>query len=102
MAKKKEPDKLELDMIECEKAGYGCHYGKWKAMQPPVKYDQKDDVLPEGWALCERCGKPFKKHNMRQRFCDIGCRGEAYDERQRTLQREYYAQKRKEEKKREQ
>ena len=31
--KKKELDKLSLDMIECEKAGFGVHYGAWKAAQ---------------------------------------------------------------------
>lgn len=34
MAKKRKLDKLDLEMIECEKAGFGCHYGRWKATQP--------------------------------------------------------------------
>ena len=101
MAKKNELDKLSLDMIECEKAGYGCRYGKWKAMQPNVKDNQKDDVLPKGWALCEHCGKPFKKHDSRQRYCDIYCRTEAYKDTHRRLNRES-EQRRREEKKREQ
>ena len=29
MGKDKQQDKLLLDMIQCEKDGFGVHYGKW-------------------------------------------------------------------------
>ena len=49
MARKKILDKLSLDMIECEKAGYGVHYGAWKATQTkPVIIEKK---IPEGWLV---------------------------------------------------
>lgn len=80
---KKEMDKLSLDMIECEKAGYGVHYGAWKAAQTnqtaPVVVEQK---IPEGWLVCEYCGKAFKPKTKRpQRFCEVECQNKSYQER---------------------
>ena len=84
--KKKELDKLSQDMIECEKAGFGCHYGRWKATQAPIK--KIPAVIPEGWKPCEFCGKPFKP-KQGQRFCEIGCRNLAYAEKNKQLKAEY-------------
>ena len=84
--KKKELDKLSLDMIECEKAGFGVHYGRWKATQEPVKIVPV--VIPEGWKPCEYCGKPFKS-KQGQRFCEIGCRNDAYAKKNKQLKAEY-------------
>ena len=44
MSKKKKLDKLSLDMIECKKAGYGCHYGAWKATQDRLVAIQKKKI----------------------------------------------------------
>ena len=52
MAKKRELDKLSLDMIECKKAGFGCHYGAWKALQGNTI--KKEEGIPEGWQVCKR------------------------------------------------
>lgn len=73
---KKELDNLSRDMIECEKAGYGCHYGRWKAAQtnPAVK---KEDVVPKGWKKCAYCGKLFKGR-ADKKYCEDYCRNEAY------------------------
>ena len=88
MAKKKELDKLSLDMIECEKAGFGCHYGAWKATQTkPVVIEKK---IPDGWLICEYCGKPYKPKTKRpQKYCEATCQGRASWERkkQRDLER---------------
>lgn len=80
MAEKKQLDKLSLDMIECEKAGYGVRYGSWKATQTnPVVVEQK---IPEGWLVCEYCGKAFKpKTKKKQRFCEVECQNKSYQER---------------------
>lgn len=90
MAKKKELDKLSLDMIECEKAGYGCHYGAWKAAQEnPVKVEKKQEI-PEGWLVCQHCGKAFKpKTKKLQKFCEPYCQKESQRERDRQRRREY-------------
>lgn len=86
MAKKKELDKLSLDMIECKKDGFGCHYGAWYASKNrPVTIEKKDE-LPEGWRVCLRCGKPFKpnKYGKRQVYCDVFCQKAAYKNRKRS------------------
>lgn len=80
MAVEKQLDKLSLDMIECEKAGYGVRYGSWKATQTnQVVVEQK---IPEGWLVCEYCGKAFKpKTKKKQRFCEVECQNKSYQER---------------------
>lgn len=80
MAKKKELDKLSLDMIECEKDGYGCHYGKWKAMQAERKIEKR---IPEDWRTCALCGKPFKPTNHAQKYCEYSCQREAANVRRK-------------------
>lgn len=71
----------------------GMSYGKWKAMQPIVPVVKKK--IPDGWKACEHCGEPFKP-KQGQRFCDIGCRNEAYRKRGNAIKREYYRKRREE------
>ena len=78
-------DKLAQDMIQCNKDGYGCHYGKWKAMQEPVMAEKK---IPEGWKVCPWCKKAFKPVNG-QRYCELYCRTQAYAEKTRASQTAY-------------
>lgn len=80
---KRELDKLSLDMIECKKAGFGCHYGAWKATQKPVAI--KEHGIPEGWRVCAYCGIPFKPTTKRkQTYCDAVCQRQAvYDRKWR-------------------
>lgn len=95
MAKKKKLDKLSLDMIECEKAGYGCHYGAWKAAQEEkaraekVMVEKKEPEIPEGWLVCQHCGKAFKPKTKRpQKYCQFNCQYEAQRERYRQSRME--------------
>lgn len=85
--------KKEMDKLAWENAqALACHmsYGKWKAMQQPVKIDK--DAIPEGWVKCEYCGKPFKKkHN--KRFCDVYCRSQAYYEKEKEIKEKYRKKK---------
>ncbi len=60
-------------------------YGRWKAMQPVAEIEKPP--IPEGWRECECCGKLFKPIAA-QRFCDIGCRREAYEEKARQMRKE--------------
>lgn len=67
-------DKLAADMIQCRKDGFGCHYGKWKALQPSVfvKREPKkkiDDVSKK----CENCGSEFISYRKGKRFCCESC-----------------------------
>lgn len=94
MAKKKEPDKLALDMIQCKKDGFGCHYGAWKAAQDnPVKIEKEENEIPDGWRVCEWCGKPYKPKTKRpQKYCECACQYEAAKERGRKKHTEYMRQ----------
>lgn len=78
MARKKKLDNLSLDMIQCEKDGFGVSYGRWNATQERKEL-VKDETIPAGWKLCEHCGKPFKPRQAK-RFCDEVCRTNAYYE----------------------
>ena len=82
---RKELDKLSLDMIQCEKDGYGVHYGRWKAMQQPVKVVSE---IPDGWKRCPQCGKPFKPR-CGKKYCDEVCRKQAYIPKEREIFRKY-------------
>lgn len=90
MARKKEPDKLAKDMIECKKAGFGCHYGKWKALQPKEQYIKE---LPDGWLICAYCGKPFKPSSKRlQKYCEAMCQLGAQRDRSKGQHDRYIKQ----------
>lgn len=79
--KPKEPDKLAQDAAAALAAG--MPYGKWKAMQEPVKIIKKED-LPEGWRKCAWCGTPFRiKSSKKQIYCEIFCQRTAQAERER-------------------
>ena len=86
MAKKREPDKLALDMIQCKKDGFGVHYGKWKAMQADGMIEKK---IPDGWRVCEHGGKEFKPtNNSIQKYCEYSCQRAAADLRNKDKKRE--------------
>lgn len=91
MARKK-PDKLAIDAGKARAAGMS--YGKWKAMQEPVKDEKK---IPEGSKECPYCGKVFYPSDVRQKYCDAVCCQKANDKRHRERKRErarqFYADK---------
>lgn len=90
MARKKELDKLSLDMIQCKKDGYGCHYGAWRAAQDRPTIIEKKEFIPEGWIPCKHCGKYFKPYSKRQLYCEIGCQKAAQKIRDGDKWNEYY------------
>ena len=90
MARKKELDKLSLDMIQCKKDGYGCHYGTWRADQDRPVVIEKKDAIPEGWIACKHCGKYFKPYSKRQQYCEISCQKAAQKIRDGDKWNEYY------------
>ena len=84
MARKK-VDKLAQDVHQAIAAGMS--YGRWKALQQPVKVEQG---IPEGWLVCANCGKAFKpKTKKKQSYCDVTCQKQAYEEklRQQKIER---------------
>ena len=84
--KKKEPDRLAQDVSAATAAGMS--YGKWKAMQNnPVTIEKK---IPEGWQICDYCGKPYKPKTKRpQRYCEAECQRKAQYERDRAKLNQY-------------
>ena len=75
MARKKKPDKLAIEAGMAKAAGMS--YGKWKAMQQPEKVE---GAIPEGWLVCEHCGRVFKPKTKRpQKYCEVGCQREAWN-----------------------
>lgn len=78
-------DNLSADMIQCKKDGFGCHYGKWKALQEQKPIEPKEESLDAGYKKkCEWCGVEFIFSRKTQRFCSMKC-----------YQSEYYNRKRK-------
>ena len=70
-----EMDRLARNAMLARQANMS--YGKWKAMQPIVEVDKK--AIPEGWRVCEHCGKPFKpRTKQKQRYCEFVCQQRAY------------------------
>jgi hypothetical protein len=95
MAKKKEVNKLTLEMIQCEKDGFGVNYGRWKARQSPTKIEPKTD-MPEGWKKCAWCGTWFKPKSYRpQKYCEISCQITARDFRLKDKKAQYMREYRK-------
>jgi hypothetical protein len=84
MARKKQLDKLSLDMIQCKKDGYGVRYGAWKATQKdkpvkPIADTESDDLGCT--RVCVWCGKEFYRADKRVRsYCSDECRQASHRE----------------------
>jgi hypothetical protein len=102
--KKKEMDNLAKDAAAA--LAVGMSYGKWKAIHGNTKEDNQlieEETIPEGWGICQHCGKPFKPRSRRpQKYCDSVCQQtelrERYIEKHRERNREYQRKKREEQK----
>jgi hypothetical protein len=81
---RKKVDKLAQDASKAIAAGMS--YGKWKAMQQPVK---TENGLPEGWKICPQCGKKFKA-GKNKKFCEAYCRNMAYYDKEREIEKARY------------
>lgn len=78
MAKKKEPDRLDIESSAAIAAGMS--YGKWKAMQTPtVKAPEKPKQCFTRH-ICEHCGVEFVQFDNRKRkYCGEPCQRAAND-----------------------
>ena len=84
-------DRLSMNAMLARQAG--MTYGKWKAMQQPVKIEEKP--LPEGWLKCQWCGKQIKQANKRKKmYCDSICGRQAYYQKNRLALLEAEKQRR--------
>ena len=83
MARKKKPmDKLAWENAQALAAGMS--YGKWKAMQDPVRIEKK---TPEGWMKCRYCGKEFPPKTSKI-YCDDYCRYMATKDRYKEMRKQ--------------
>jgi hypothetical protein len=92
MAKKREPDRLDIESSAAIAAGMS--YGKWKAMQGEVEIEKPP--LPSDWRVCAWCGTPLKLKNKRPKlYCEVYCQrlasGARQDERRRQKAKEVTA-----------
>ena len=63
-------DNLSKDSIACMAAGFGVHYGAWKATQEPVR------LLPvdKNESRCLNCGRIIIHGSRRPpKYCDAQC-----------------------------
>lgn len=80
-------DNLTRDVLEAERLGYGCHYGRYKADHPhtptaapaPRRAPEKDKThISERPRTCAMCGKTFYSSNPRPlKYCGPECAYEA-------------------------
>ena len=90
--KKKELDKLSLDMIQCKADGFGCRYGQWKAKQDRPVIIEKKEEYPDDWKVCPHCGKSFKPPRKgKQIYCEYFCQKAAQEIRRKEKNRERQA-----------
>lgn len=95
MSRRREPDKLARDAMECKRLGYGCRYGYYiaardaetpdylrrlaeapKAVLPPPEKDADGPVVivQEGGKkvrYCQVCGLPLGR--LERRYCKEPC-----------------------------
>lgn len=48
----------------------GMSYGRWKALQKPVKSKKQPD---HNMLTCPECGTEFRKGNQKQKYCSYYC-----------------------------
>lgn len=69
---KNDQDKLSMEVSMA--LASGMSYGKWKAMQTPVKIEPRKDPLTD-IHYCACCGREFiSKDNRRRKYCSVKCR----------------------------
>ena len=80
---KRHLDQLDLDMIQCEKDGYGVHYGAWRAAKDAGLLGKPAEKRPSNppdltgqqkRLFCIRCGKPVPDNTQQRLYCGGECR----------------------------
>jgi hypothetical protein len=70
---KKQMDKLSQEVHQALAAGMS--YGKWKAMQTPVKIEPKPDLIKYETKICAYCGAEYYVEDNRPRkYCGTRCK----------------------------
>lgn len=86
-------DNLARDVALAEKLGYGCHYGRFKAVYPNTMDKSIEEILGTGkgsmpkapprkepqMRKCKNCGKEFPAGPYEKIYCNDDCRRYYYD-----------------------
>lgn len=85
--KKAKLDKLSLDMIQCEKDGFGVHYGAWRAAQ--YENGIVNMPKPKGYQhICLHCGKEFySQRNGARKYCSESCKNDFYNSQKQKVRK---------------
>lgn len=70
MSRKRKPDNLDLDSARAMEAGYGVHYGLYKAAHPITKEEPRVEIRME---KCGWCGREYP-YRPRKKYCCEDCR----------------------------
>lgn len=90
--KRRKPiDKLEYDVIQAERLGYGCHYGRYKADHPKTQAEYETQHGKPAQKVdnrrvvrsCLRCGAQFTvgSTHANKMYCCDDCRIKAQQDR---------------------
>lgn len=77
-------DNIELDVIDAQAQGYGCHYGRYKADHPhtaaanearlETKPKQATTTRPIYERICCTCGRQFQTNHKQRIYCSDKCK----------------------------
>lgn len=81
MGRKRGPDNLDLDSRRAMDAGYGVHYGLYKAANPTTAYTQEEQPDTRV-SFCRICRRKFQ-YRPRRKYCCPECVMEARRIRER-------------------
>jgi hypothetical protein len=78
----KETNPIILDMRQCEKDGYGVHYGWWRAAGHK-RNNEAESLREYETRICKRCGKRFSMEgrNAASLYCSPECQQKMQAER---------------------
>lgn len=98
-------DNLARDVALAEKLGYGCHYGRFKAVYPNTMDRSIEDILGTGKAKrvkaktvevpetrkCKGCGREMVPGPYNKLYCDEDCKRYHYEKRKRERRKDAIA-----------
>ena len=95
-------DNLARDVALAEQLGYGCHYGRFKAVYPNTMDKSIEEILGTGKAKrvkiktvevpetrkCKGCGREIQPGPYHKLYCDDDCRRYHYEKRKRERKKD--------------
>lgn len=98
-------DNLERDVALAERLGYGCHYGRFKAVYPNTMDKSIEEILGTGKAKraktktvevpetrkCKGCGRVIQPGPYHKLYCNDDCKRYHYEKRKRERRKDAIA-----------